>query len=66
MTMTLSVASQEDEREAACYANSFRQARFKRLLAVVDDAKTGDTLRMKVIREHKSIELKLHLEKRAQ
>ena len=37
MTMTLSVASQEDEREAACYANSFRQARFKRLLAVVDD-----------------------------
>jgi hypothetical protein len=35
--MTLSVASQEDQREAACYANSFRQARFKRLLAVVDD-----------------------------
>ena len=35
--MTLSVASQEDQREAACYANSFRQARFKRLLTVVDD-----------------------------
>jgi hypothetical protein len=37
MTMTLSVAAAEDEREAACYANSFRQARFRRLLAVIDE-----------------------------
>jgi hypothetical protein len=37
MTMSLSVAQESDEREAACYANSFRQARFRRLLAVIDE-----------------------------
>src|SRR5271166_4176550 len=37
MTMSLSIAQEGDEREAACYANGFRRARFKRLLAVVDE-----------------------------
>jgi serine protease Do len=36
------------------------------LLAVVDEAKTGDVLTLQVIREHKTIELKLPLEKRTQ
>lgn len=36
------------------------------LLAVVEDAKTGDVITMQVLREHKTIELKLPLEKRSQ
>lgn len=36
------------------------------LLAAVEDAKAGDVLSLKVFREHKTIELKLPLEKRTQ
>jgi serine protease Do len=35
------------------------------LLAVVNEARTGDTLTLKVMREHKIIDLKLPLEKRS-
>jgi serine protease Do len=36
------------------------------LLAAVDDARAGDVLTLKVFREHKTLELKLPLEKRTQ
>jgi serine protease Do len=35
------------------------------LIAITDDARTGDTLKMKVIREQREIELTLRLEKRS-
>jgi serine protease Do len=34
------------------------------LIGIVDEAKTGDSLRMKVLREHKSVDISVKLEKR--
>jgi serine protease Do len=46
-------------------ANGERITDESSLLAVVNEARTGDTLTLKVMREHKIIDLKLPLEKRS-
>jgi serine protease Do len=45
-------------------ANGERISDEASVLAVVDEAKTGDVITFKVVREHKTLELKLPLEKR--
>ena len=36
------------------------------IIGLVDEAKAGDTLNLRVLREHRTLDLKLHLEKRTQ